>query len=296
MQNVIFIFTKERPLSLKKSLEKIDPTKYKIHIIDDSYSFDSINQNKLIANSISNTAYLGKSEYGEFYNNKNSTGFGSQSWNLGNCRNFALDYAKTNNYNKVLFCDDDITVDKQQDYDYGFEILTDNFVSYNIEGMKDDSIIGHIQSSLNILDDDKFLSGGFLYLEPQKIKHKFLNIYNEDWILQMIESDKKIVLSEKKVYHAEFDPFKNYKQKILFQEYGEIFVSGLFKKELTIETSDQHFWNMIIDERKSNINLIETLTSKSKLHKFTEIVKYLNTNYNIYKPDFFETLYLKLKS
>jgi hypothetical protein len=279
MQNVIFIFTKERPIYLEKSLEKIDQVKYKIHIVDDSYSLESIKKNMLIANSISNVSYLGKSEYKKFYNVEKSINFGSQSWNLGNCRNFALDYAKKNSYSKVLFCDDDITVGKQEDYDFGFNILTDNFVSYNIVGMKDDSIIGHIATSLDIIDDNKFLSGGFLYLEPQKIKHKFLNIYNEDWILQMIESDKKIVLSEKKVFHATFDPFKNYKQKILFQEYGEIFVSGLFKKELNIDTSDELFWNNIIEERKVYINLIEDLIVKSKEHKSLEIVKYLKANY-----------------
>lgn len=296
MQDVIFIFTKERPLYLVKSIEKIDKIKYKIHIIDDSYTFEAIKQNKLVANSISNLIYLGKSEYKKFYNVRNSIDFGSQSWNLGNCRNFALDYAKINNYNKVLFCDDDITVEKPQDYDYGFKILKDNFVSYNLSGMKDDSIIGHIATSLNVVDDDKFLSGGFLYFEPQKIKHRFLNIYNEDWILQMIESDKKIVLSEKKVFHAKFDPFQNYKQKILFQEYGEIFVSGLFKKELNIDPSNEHFWNTVIEERKNYINFIDDLAIRNKQHKLSEIIKYLKANYYIYKPVFFKTLYLKLKS
>lgn len=296
MTNAIFIFTKERSKFLAKILETVCLTKHLIFVIDDSYTFKSIELNKKIVLSKSNVTYLGKLEFDNFYKNKSNENFGCLGWNLGNCRNFALDYAKRNNYNNVLFCDDDITVEKQEDYDYGFDILNDNFVSYKIEGMKDDSIIGHIATSLNIIDDNKFLSGGFLYFEPQKIKHKFLNIYNEDWILQMIESDKEIVLSEKKVFHAIFDPFKNYKQKILFQEYGEIFVSGLFKKELNIDTSNEHFWNKIIEERKNDINLMEDLIIKDKHRKTLEIVKYLKENYYLYNPDFFKSLYLKLKS
>ena len=296
MQNTIFIFTKERPNFLQASIEKINLGKYTVHIIDDSFTDYSIRKNKQITNSKSNIVYLGKNEFDTFYNFENDESFGNINWNLGNCRNFALDYAKTNNYNKVLFCDDDIKVETSKDYDYGFKILEDNFVSYNLIGMKDDSIIGHISNSLNLVEGDKFLSGGFLYLEPKKIKHRFLNVYNEDWIMQMIESDKEIVLSEKKVYHEKFDPFQNYKQKVIFQEYGEIFVCGLFKKELSIATSNHQFWDAVIQERKNYINLIDVSALKQKQYKCSEVIKYLNENYKIYNPEIFETLYLKLKS
>jgi len=296
MQHAIFIFTKERPSSLEKSIEKIDISKYITYIIDDSYTSESIEQNKKIVNSMTGTAYLGKDEFKTFYKESSDIDFGSSNWNLGNSRNFALDYAKANDYDKVLFCDDDITVLQQEDYDFGFTILKDNFISYNILGMTDDSIIGHISSALNIVDNEKFLSGGFLFFEPKKIKHRFLNIYNEDWILQMVENDKKIHLAKKVVYHATFDPYENYKEKILFQEYGEIFVSGLFKKELDIETSNEFFWKSIIEERKKDINTLEKLAKEHKQHKFLEIVTYLKLNYNLYQPIFFKKLYIKLKS
>ncbi|WP_456438562.1 hypothetical protein [Psychroserpens sp.] len=284
-KNSIFIFTNDNSQKLKKILDELSMVKeyYNIHVIDDS------NENKIIEDNIKltekngNNTYLGKDQFKKFYYLNSDTGkfpnehIGTKNWNLGIARNFALDYSIIANYEKILFVDDDISNITLEKLDLGFKTLTrKNFVSCSLEGRTDDSIVDNLAKQLNVLDNQlRMLSGGFLFLYPKSIVHRFYNIYNEDWILQLMEPNKKRVLLSFSVTHDELKQTLIKEDDIYFQEIGEIIVDGLFADRNALKMG-VNFWNNIINSR---IKYIQKLTAKADyLDKVIEKRILLNLN------------------
>lgn len=256
-KHAIYIFTCNRPKKLESLLFELSytsKTKYVIYIVDDSSNRENIEENNRIVNKYYNTKYLGVRHYLDFY--KISEGvqnrpiLGDVTWNLGIARNFALDHSISLGYEKVLFIDDDISDIDNRKIEEGFSTLNeDSFVSCILKGVEDNSIIGHIAKHVGLIDDgDKMLSGGFLFFSPASISKRFYNIYNEDWIIQLLEKHKKQIMLQYTVRHN-VDQHANFSlDKALFQELGELIVEGLLENEYAI-SMDYQFWDVIIEKR-----------------------------------------------
>lgn len=100
----IFIFTKDRPATLNKTLASIQTISYSKYVIDDSASSDNQEGVSKLCKQYSNCNYLGKEQFQKFVseNKIESSKFnfllrelGSTEWNLGYARNFALLYSKS---------------------------------------------------------------------------------------------------------------------------------------------------------------------------------------------------------
>jgi hypothetical protein len=254
--NAIYIFTCNRPIKLERLLNELCSIKreYRIYIIDDSSKRDSIEENRRITKKYTNTTYLGKTQYKEFYkmngSSQNCQMLGDETWNLGIARNFALDYSNFRKYGKVLFIDDDISGINETILDNGFLTLTKScFISCILKGLEDDSIIGHIAKEVGVIDNGpRMLSGGFLFLSPMSISHRFLNIYNEDWIIQLLEKEKNRIILPYAVCHNIAQKVQWTTEQVIFQEHGELIVAGLLKnvEALSLEYS---FWEEVIENR-----------------------------------------------
>jgi hypothetical protein len=110
--NYILLTTKDRPAVLKRTLENLKNINIQLMIIDDSTSSETY---KMIVNEYkdSNIIYHGRikqSEYLKKFKNLEHDGFirplGTESWNLGYVRNYALIISKLLGYTKVLFIDE----------------------------------------------------------------------------------------------------------------------------------------------------------------------------------------------
>ncbi|MDR0604468.1 MAG: hypothetical protein LBG80_09230 [Bacteroidales bacterium] len=235
-----------------------------------------------ISQMFDSTTYLGRVKFIKFYNLKGNAStskqyLGDETWNLGIARNFALDYSIRNQYDKVLFIDDDISEINQKIIHEGFSILNkDNFVSCSIGGTEDNSIIGHISKQLKIVEDNpKMLSGGFLFLAPSSITHHFYNIYNEDWIMQFLEHDKERILMPFFVKH---DAEKNVKwnmSQVFFQEIGEIVVDGLIISKDAL-LMDSIFWDNIIKNRTIYIEYVKQCAQQADIKEYYDICSNLS--------------------
>lgn len=261
----IYIFTCNRPKKLERLLFEIcsfQNSKYGIYIIDDSSNKESIAENVEITKKYDNSQYLGRRQYLDFYNVieglANRQILGDVTWNLGIARNFALDHSKSIGYEKVLFIDDDISDVDDRKMEVGFSVLNKNsFVSCILEGVEDNSIIGHISKHVGIIDDGvKMLSGGFLFFSPATISHRFYNIYNEDWIIQLLEKEKKKIILPFSVNHNVDQDVNWTLDQAIFQEYGELIVEGLLENENAI-SMDYQFWDVIIENRIKFIQKIK---------------------------------------
>lgn len=283
-KNAICIFTCNNSTKLRSVVTELCAFNkaYCINIIDDSSEFEIVQENIAISQMFDSTTYLGRVKFIEFYNLKENTStskqyLGNETWNLGIARNFALDYSIRNQYDKALFIDDDISEINQKIVHEGFSILNkDNFVSCNIGGVEDNSIIGHISKQLKIIEDNpKMLSGGFLFLVPPSISHHFYNIYNEDWIMQFLEHDKERILMPFFVKH---DAEKNVKwnmSQVFFQEIGEIVVDGLIINKGAL-LMDSIFWDNIIKNRTVYIEYVKQCAQQANRKEYYDICSNLS--------------------
>jgi hypothetical protein len=253
--NAIYIFTCNRPIKLEGLLHELYSfqRKYGIYIIDDSSKRETIEQNRRITNKYANATYLGITQYRDFYsmNGWSHDGqLGDKTWNLGIARNFALEHSTFRKYEKVLFIDDDISGVYEKIIEDGFSTLTKNcFVSCILKGVEDDSIVGHIAKEVGIVDDGpKMLSGGFLFLTPSSISHRFYNIYNEDWIMQLLEKEKERIILPYDIWHHVDQKVKWTSEQVIFQEPGELVVEGLLENVKAL-TLDNTFWDNVLENR-----------------------------------------------
>lgn len=270
--NAIYIFTCNRPIKLESLLLEVSSfrkRKYGIYIIDDSCKTETIEENKKIINKYDNLIYLGLMQYFDFYKISERLHdrkiLGDKTWNLGIARNFALDHSVTLGYEKVLFLDDDIKEINESKIDKGFSVLNkDCFVSCTLKGLEDNSIVGHIAKKVGILDDgDKMLSGGFLFLSPASISNRFYNIYNEDWIMQLLENQKEKIILPYSVCHN-VDQVVNWTIDLaIFQEFGELVVDGLLENKNAL-SMDYLFWDVIIENRIRYIQNIKDKATKNQ--------------------------------
>jgi len=301
----IFIFTKDRPETLTKTLASIQALSYSKYVIDDSVKGE--NQKRVIelCNSHSNCNYLGKEAFSEFTQRHKIDLFkydflvrtpGSPEWNLGYARNFALLYSKSLCLEKVLFSDDDIQVPDLDLIEKLFQLIKNyQFVGAHITGLVDDSVLGHIATDIGIRNE-RMLSGGFMVFAPFNIDDFFLNNYNEDWIWLFLQLVNRKYLQIGEVYQEVTNPLINYKNKIIFQEYGEIALDGLlhlYPSGTFEDLASLEFWQKMIAERKEYLNSLIAISLEKKEKSYAEIIEYVKANSNDLTATIFSNLFKK---
>lgn len=170
-KEAVFIFTRDRPEILSKTLDSIRSLRYLRYVVDDSTKPKNQQRVLELCNCDPNFIFVGRTEFNQFIKQHHIDfpsfdfllrEFGHSEWNLVYARNFALLYAKSLGFEKVLFMDDDILVPNLGLIEELF-LSIDNyqFVGANVVGLVDDSILGHIATDLSIVND-RMLSGGFM--------------------------------------------------------------------------------------------------------------------------------------
>jgi hypothetical protein len=298
----IFIFTKDKPKSLKSTLDSLNNCRHKVFIIDDSIRKENIESCRHLLND-TNHQYFGRREFILFTKGNKIElkkfpfllrQLGNVNWNLGYARNFALVVAKSLYLKKVLFMDDDIIVHSPGQIDTLFTLLGEyDFAGAHISGLVDDSILGHIATELGIYNE-RMLSGGFMTFNPFKIEHYFLNNYNEDWIWLFLHLNTKRQIQTSEVFQSIGNPFHNYKRKILFQEFGETALDGildLYPGKLYESLTSEVFWQRMIKERMDYLNHLFDCSEKKNLIDYMKIINYVIANSSALDPKSFTNLF-----
>lgn len=299
----IFIFTKDRPLVLKKTLACLRGVNQMVFLIDDSLSDENrhINQSLLSDSQF----YLGKQEFDDFLRSVqidlSAFSFllcapGSNGWSLGFMRNFAMLYARHKKFIRILFMDDDIMLEHPNIIKTTLQSLDIyKLVGAEITGLVDDSILGHIATGMNI-HNIRTLSGGFMAFNPLKTSNYFLNNYNEDWIWIFLEAADHEVLMTGQVSQALADPMKHWEEKIMFQEFGEIILDGVIE---TLKTEQKEqilisiaFWTRMLEERIQYLGELHESATRTKDANQTSILDSVLTHFD-FKASTFSTLFIE---
>jgi hypothetical protein len=256
-----------------------------------------------LCNNYSNCTYLGKAEFKKFVSEFNISfpefsfllrDLGEPSWNLGYARNFAMMYSKAKHFENILFMDDDIQAPNVNLITKLFQLLGEyKFVGANIEGLVDDSALGHIATDVEVVNE-RMLSGGFMAYNPNKIDHFFFNNYNEDWIWLFLQLKDDRYLQTGEVFQELSDPLFNYKEKIIFQEFGEIALDGILDlyKEGSYDSLIQlSFWERMIQEREEYLELLASKAHNTDNTKSLEIVSWVKNNSEKFNAELFRKLF-----
>lgn len=294
-RNGIFIFTKNRLRLLQHGLSRIMNADYPVHLVDDSNEQESIAENKGLCDK-HGIYYYGKAEQARFLQNIDNKGYnstpflkvlGDGCWNLGFARNHALLLCSLNKLDKALFLDDDILIENQSFIYKIFELLQEyNIVGTQITGMSDDSILGHIATTLGFTFE-RMYSGGCLGFKTRIIENYFINTYNEDWIWQYMQTINCKKTEFGQAWQEPYDPFENYHSKILFQEQGEsiidVFQDAISQKDLSL-LEDTFFWEQQLKERAKYLIELKQASQRKNEYKLAGIIDWLQKNYPSLTP------------
>jgi hypothetical protein len=298
----IFIFTRDRPDRLSSGLDFLQNVDHRIIIIDDSVEARSRAKNREIVESFGQW-YIGQIEFIEFIRwhqiDLRIYSFllrqlGNKSWNLGYARNFALIIGKANDFDGILFMDDDIEVPDLLLIDELFSLLKKHlFTGAHISGLVDDSVLGHVATDLDVFNE-RMLSGGFMAFNPNTITHYFLNTYNEDWIWLFLQNKVKNYFQTGEVEQVLSDPLDNYVGKIMFQEFGEIMLDGIlacYKDNPEESLCSILFWERMLKERKEYLERLYQLAKLKEANKHIEILEYVTKKLNNFNAIMFDDLF-----
>jgi hypothetical protein len=167
-----------------------------------------------------------------------------------------------------------------------------SFAGANIEGLRDDSVIGHISHKLGH-PSYKMISGGFMFFHPARIEQYFLNTYNEDWIWILMHLRSNSFIIQNKVTQIFNNPFSKLGEKLYFQLNGEILLNGVihaYERNQDINSWEIRSWVRIKKKYLNHLISIEGELKKKKLMESREIIQFSIDIVKSYKESNFRDL------
>jgi hypothetical protein len=106
----------------------------------------------------------------------------------------------------------------------------------------------------------------------------------------------KLYCQEGEVFQELTDPLENYKDKIIFQEFGEIVLDGILDLFQTAPWENMRsvdFWKRIIKERREYTSGLYEKAKGVENGLYREIVHHVRAGSTPYTPDQFSSLFEK---
>jgi hypothetical protein len=191
-------------------------------------------------------------------------GFGSVS-DLSLKRNLGLALARGANWERVLFLDDDIIIDEPGTL-HRMAGLLDRYRAVGLanEGFHDNSVVCHAFRDTGG-DQDTFIGGGAMMVNPQTAFSFFPNIYNEDWLFLLGTGVPFRAARAGRMHQREFDPYAN-PRRAAAEELGDTIAESLFwllDVGREISTATTGFWGDALFRRREFIVHVLGLADES---------------------------------
>lgn len=177
-------------------------------------------------------------------------------------RNLGLALAQMCQWQKILFLDDDIMFLTSEKVIEAAALVNEYpIVGFQVRKFPDNSVIGHAKRLVG-WEQDVFISGGSMLVDPQRLNGFFPSIYHEDWFCIFNHVCAGSVAVGGEVEQLPYRPFSN-PVRALLEEFGDIIGEGLLwlihhKNNLTIpdtsfwaEALDGSFWRSALQRRQT---------------------------------------------
>ena len=196
-----------------------------------------------------------------FETNSNTAAGSYCALDISRKRNLGLVLAQMRGWTRILFLDDDIRHLSSEKVAKAASLLVEYpVVGFQVRNYPDNSVIGHAKR-LAGWEQDVFISGGSLLVDPQRLNGFFPPIYHEDWfcVLNHICAGTAAVGGE--VEQLAYYPFAS-RVRGLLEEFGDILGEGLLwlihqKRDLSSpqasfwnEAMDSSFWHSVLQRRE----------------------------------------------
>ena len=173
-------------------------------------------------------------------------------------RNLGLTLARGSSWERVLFLDDDILIDEPDQLRLAAGLL-DRYraVGLRNHGFDDNSVVCHAFRAVGG-DQDTFIGGGAMMVNPAETSSFFPNIYNEDWFFLLGDGVPFRAARAGAMKQRPYDPFAN-PGRAAGEELGDTLAEGLFwllDFGLDPEETPDGFWGEAVFRRRQFIEYV----------------------------------------
>jgi hypothetical protein len=182
-----------------------------------------------------------------------SAGFANSS-DLSLKRNLGLLIGRIAGWKRVLFLDDDIYGVRADELHGAAEVLDDpgfRAVGLSNHGYPDNSVVCHAYRAIGA-DQDSFIGGGAMIVDPSRTRSFFPNIYNEDWFFLLGDGLPLRAAVSGTMVQRSYDPFAT-SQRAAGEELGDTLAEGLFwllDSHKGLAACDTAFWGDFLFRRR----------------------------------------------
>ena len=192
-------------------------------------------------------------------------------------RNLGLLISRIAGWDRVLFLDDDITGVRVGQLDGAAAVLdagVHRAVGLRNAGFADNSVVCHAYRAIGA-EQDQFIGGGAMIVNPLATRSFFPNIYNEDWFFLLGDGVPFRAARSGTMIQRGYDPFAN-PRRAANEELGDTLAEGLFwmlDDGQDPTRSDGAFWSTFVFRRRALLDhvLAEVDTQAGQLPRAAAI-------------------------
>jgi hypothetical protein len=167
-------------------------------------------------------------------------------------RNLGLLIAKVAGWSRILFLDDDISRLDPADAQAAATLLDDHAaVGLQNIGFPDNSVVCHAYREVGE-QQDEFIGGGALAVDPCRTTSFFPRIYNEDWLFLLGDEGPGRLAVTGEMHQRAFSPYAD-PGRARREEFGDCIGEGLYwllDSGLGVDAADVAFWRDFLLRRR----------------------------------------------
>jgi glycosyltransferase involved in cell wall biosynthesis len=181
-------------------------------------------------------------------------------------RNLGLLLADVIGWERVVFLDDDITVERPEDLRDAAGLLSSHdAVGLANDGYHDNSVVCHAYRDAGG-HQESFIGGGALAVGVESYRSFFPNIYSEDWFFLIGDNSRlRRTAVTGKALQSPYDPFSDIR-RARAEEFGDCLAEGVFgllDSGNRIEDATFSYWRGFLDNRRRFIDDVREMVLAS---------------------------------
>jgi glycosyltransferase involved in cell wall biosynthesis len=184
-------------------------------------------------------------------------------------RNLGLLLADVIGWERVVFLDDDITVERPDDLRDAAGLLRLNHGAVGLanDGYHDNSVVCHAYRDAGGRQQS-FIGGGALAVGVESYRSFFPNIYSEDWFFLIGDNDSlRRTAVTGKAFQSPYDPFSDIR-RARAEEFGDSLAEGVFAlldAKARLQDATFKYWRGFLDNRRRFIDDVRGMVLDSDL-------------------------------
>jgi len=177
-------------------------------------------------------------------------------------RNLGLLLADVIGWKRVVFLDDDITIERLDDLRDAAGLLSNHHaVGLANDGYHDNSVVCHAYRDAGG-KQESFIGGGALAVGEESYRSFFPNIYSEDWFFLIGDNNRlRPTAITGKASQSPYDPFLDIR-RARAEEFGDCLAEGVYRlldSGQPIQDATFKYWRGFLDHRKRFIEDVRDL-------------------------------------